>query len=97
MFYNYRLTFELNRMVDIYEHEFKFTILRRALESINDTKKRQFIYIIINALNNTCKAILDVCNDFSESQKKLMIDNFFEQYLKYLQRYNYFIGDIVSI
>jgi len=26
-----------------------------------------------------------------------MIDNFFEQYLKYLQRYNYFIGDIVSI
>jgi len=38
MFYNYRLTFELNRMVDIYEHEFKFTILRRALESINDTR-----------------------------------------------------------
>ena len=97
MFYKWQLTFELNRMVDIYENEYKFTILRRALESINDENKRQFIYILIHALNNTCEAILNVCNDFSESQKKLMIDNFFEQYLKYLQRYSYFIGDIVSI
>jgi hypothetical protein len=43
MFYKWQLTFELNRMVDIYENEYKFTILRRALESINDENKRQFI------------------------------------------------------
>jgi hypothetical protein len=97
MFYKWQLTFELNRMVDIYENEYKFTILRRALESINDENKRQFIYILVHALNDICKAILDICNDFSESQKALMIDNFFELYLKYLQRYSYFIGDVDSI
>ena len=97
MFYKWQLTFELNRMVDIYENEYKFTILRKALESINDENKRQFIYILVHALNDICKAILDICNDFSESQKALMIDNFFELYLKYLQRYSYFIGDVDSI
>jgi len=97
MFYNYQLTFELNRMVDIYENDFKFTILRNALESIGDDNKRQLIYIIVNTLNNICKTIYDICNDFNEKQKKLMVDNFFEQYLKYLQRYSFFIGDIDSI
>jgi hypothetical protein len=94
MFYKWQLTFELNRMVDIYENEYKFTILRKALESINDENKRHFVFILVNALNNICEAILNV---FSESQKELVIDNFFELYLKYLQRYSYFIGDIVSI
>ncbi len=97
MFYNYQLTFELNRMVDIHENDFKFTILRNALESIGDDKKRQLIYVIVNVLNNICKTIYDICNDFNKKQKKLMVDNFFEQYLKYLQRYSFFIGDIVSI
>ena len=94
MFYKWQLTFELNRMVDIYENEYKFTILRKALESINDENKRHFVFILVNALNNICEVILNV---FSESQKELVIDNFFELYLKYLQRYSYFIGDIVSI
>lgn len=76
MFYKWQLTFELNRMVDIYENEYKFTILRNALESINDENKKQLIYILVHALNDICKAILDICNDFSESQKALMIDNF---------------------
>jgi hypothetical protein len=84
-------------MVDIYENDFKFTILRNALESIGDDNKRQLIYIIVNTLNNICKTIYDICNDFNEKQKKLMVDNFFEQYLKYLQRYSFFIGDIDSI
>ena len=97
MFYKWQLTFELNRMVDIYENEYKFTILRNALESINDENKKQLIYILVHVLNDICKAILDICNDFSESQKALMIDNFFELYLKYLQRYSYFIGDVDSI
>ena len=97
MFYKWQLTFELNRMVDIYENEYKFTILRNALESINDDNKRQLIYVLVHALNDTCKAILNACNDFSESLKESIIDNFFEIYLKYLQRYSYFIGDIVSI
>ena len=66
MFYNYQLTFELNRMVDIYENDFKFTILRNALESIGDDNKRQLIYIIVNTLNNICKTIYDICNDFNE-------------------------------
>jgi len=60
-------------------------------------KIRKLIYILVHALNDICKAILDICNDFSESQKALMIDNFFELYLKYLQRYSYFIGDVDSI
>lgn len=97
MYYKWQLTFELNRMVDIYENDYKFTILRKALENFNDDNKRQLIYIIVNTLNNKCKTLYDMCNDFNEKQRKLMVDNFFEQYLKYLQRYSFFIGDIVSI
>ena len=97
MFYNYQLTFELNRMVDIYEHDYKFTILRNTLENLKDEKERELVYTIINALNNVCKIFYDMCNDFSEKQKKSMIDNFFELYLRHLQRHTYFIMDIVSL
>lgn len=97
MYYRCQLVFELNRMVQIYDKNYRFNILKKSLEKIEDENKGQIIYTIINTLNNVCKVFYDLCSDFNEKQKKSMIDNFFEQYLTYLQKYSYFIGDVISM
>lgn len=95
MFYNFQLTFELNKMVDIYEDDYKFKILRYTLENFKGNEDRENIYIIIHTLNDICGTLFNMFNNFDERYRRESIDNFFELYFKNLQKNSNLKTDII--
>ncbi len=95
MFYRCQLTFELNRMLELYKDNYKFRILKRAIESLENDTNSPIFFELLNALNKVYDFFLnDICKDFHPTEKEEVIVEAFEQYLKYLQKYSLALGDI---
>lgn len=95
MYFKYQLVFELNRMLELYKNNYKFRILRKAVESLENDRNSSLYFKLLNALNKVYSVFLyDICKDFQPMEKENVVNEIFQQYLNYLQKYSVVLGNI---
>lgn len=70
-----RLEFASNEMVNIFENNMKFVILKRALFEIENKLIKEAIAIKIDALNVVYKVLINMYNDSNESEQESLLNN----------------------
>lgn len=95
MYYRFQLVIELNKMLQLYNNDYRFRILKRTIVNLENESNSLLYFELLNALDNIYKFfLLDICKDFEPLEKKNVIKEISQQYIKLLQKYSIALGDI---
>ncbi|MCZ0703022.1 hypothetical protein J2T56_001263 [Natronobacillus azotifigens] len=90
-FYDFDLVFQLNRMEKIFENNYKFVILKKAIIRLENKKNVNFLTKILYTLNN----LFVVFNEALETENKKVFHDFcFKIYISYLGNFHMLLGNI---
>ncbi|WP_294365106.1 hypothetical protein [uncultured Clostridium sp.] len=91
-----RLEFATNEMINIFDNNLKFVILKKAVCEIRNKLIKEEIAVKIEALNTLYKAVIYICNDYNDNIEDSMLNN--KEFVLYaFEMYQNVISTIVFI
>lgn len=100
MYHRFQLILELNKMLELFNNSYKFRMLRLTLESLEKEDNSHILFELVKALNSVNKLFLNdlwVNEEFKPLDNKKVIDNAFNCYMEFLNRYTFVIGNIPQV